>query len=97
MSPICPRNGASEHLFFQINKVKILCDTHTQTHNNVGNVVKKGEKKTSNSILPRTTSPCDIFIDKCATQSRSILSSSGGNMVLVILGGMGVRVMIDYS
>lgn len=52
---------------------------------------------TSNSILQGATGLSDIFIDKCATQSRNILSSSGGNMVLVILGGTGVRVMIDYS
>lgn len=51
----------------------------------------------SNSILQGVTALSDIFIDKCATQSRNILSSNGRNIVGVILGGMGERVMIDYS
>lgn len=61
-------------------------DTHTQ----------KGRKEKL-KFNPAGSDPSDIFIDKCATQSRSSLSSSGGNMVWVILGDTAVRVMIDYS
>lgn len=70
---------------------------HIYTDVHIYSRVVKRRKKNSNSILQRATGLSYIFIDKCGTQSRNILSSSGGNMVLVILVGTGVRVMIDYS
>lgn len=77
-------------LYSSKNPKDTLLPENTHTHT-------QKERKEKLKFNPAGSDPSDIFIDKCATQSRSSLSSSGGNMVLVILGDTAVRVMIDYS